>query len=82
MSIIGWSHINLGFPGCASDKEPACRCNAGDVRDAGSIPGWGRSPGVGNSKPLQYSYLENPMNRGAWQATVHRIAESDTTEVT
>ena len=54
MNIIGWSHINLGFPGCASDKEPACRCNAGDVRDAGSIPGWGRSPGVGNGKPLQY----------------------------
>ena len=60
-----------------SSKE--CTRNAGD---AGSIPGLGRSPGVGNSKPLQYSYLENPMNRGAWQATVHRIAESDTTEVT
>ena len=44
--------------------------NAGDTRDAGSIPGSGRSPGVGNSTPLHYSCLENPMDRGAWQATV------------
>ena len=40
--------------------------------DAGSIPGSGRSPGEGNGNPLQYSYLENPMDRGAWQAAVHR----------
>ena len=54
--------------------------NAGDVRDMGSIPGLGRSPGGGNGNPLQYSCLENPMDRGAWQATVHRIAkESDMT---
>ena len=50
--------------------------NAGDV---GSIPGLGRSPGEGNGNPLQYSCLENPMGRGAWQATVHSVAESDRT---
>ena len=46
----------------------------------GSIPGLGRSPGEGNDNPLQYSCLENPMDRGAWRATVHEAAESDTTE--
>ena len=51
--------------------------NAGDIRDAGSIPGSGRSLGGGHGNPLQYSCLENPMDRGAWQATVHRIAELD-----
>ena len=45
---------------------------AGDARDMGSIPGSGRSPGAGHGNPLQYSYLENPMDRGAWRATVHR----------
>ena len=45
--------------------------NAGDARDVGSIPGSRRSPGVGSGNPLQYSCLENPMDRGAWQATVH-----------
>ena len=49
--------------------------NAGDM---GSIPGWGRSPGEENGNPLQYSYLENPMDRGAWWATVHRVPESRT----
>ena len=49
--------------------------NAGDIRDAGSIPGLGRSPGEGNGSPLQYSCLENPMDRGAWQATVHGVAK-------
>ena len=48
----------------------------GDVRDASLIPGLGRSPGGGHGYPLQYSYLENPMDQGAWQATVHRITES------
>ena len=52
--------------------------NAGDVRDAGSIPGSGRSPGEGNGNPLQYSCLENSMDRGAWWATVHRITKSRT----
>ena len=50
--------------------------NAGDVRNAGLIPGSGRSPGEGNGNPLQYSCLENPMDRGAWRATVHRVAKS------
>ena len=50
--------------------------NAGDVGDIGSIPGLGRSPGVRNGNPLQYSCLGNPMDRGAWQATVHRVAKS------
>ena len=52
--------------------------NAGDVRDAGSIPGSGRSPGEGNVNPLQYSCLENPMDRGDWQATVHGVAKNQT----
>ena len=56
--------------------------NAGDLRDVGLIPGSGRSPGRGHDNPLQYSYLENLMDRGAWWATIHRVTESDTTEVT
>ena len=52
--------------------------NAADTRDAGSIPGSGRSSGEGNGNPLQYSYLENSMDRGAWQATVYRVAKSQT----
>ena len=55
---------------------------AGDVRDAGSIPGLRRSPGGGPGNALQYSCLENPMDRGAWWVTVHRVAESDTSETT
>ena len=50
--------------------------NARDIRDAGLIPGLGRSPGEGNGNPLQYSCLENPMDRGPWRATVHWIAKS------
>ena len=61
----------MGFPGGTSDKEPACQCKRHSL-----IPGWGRSPGGGNSNPLQYSCLENPMDRGAWPATVHGVAES------
>ena len=61
-----------GFSG-GSGKESAC--NAGDL---GSIPGWRRSPGKGNGNPLQYSGLENPMNRGALQATVRAVAKRQT----
>ena len=50
--------------------------NAGAVRDTGVIPGSGRSPGGGHGNPLQYSCLENPMDRGAWWATVHRVTQS------
>ena len=57
-----------GFPGDSEDKASAS--NAGDP---GSIPGLGRSPGEGNGNPLQYSCLENPMDRGAWRAIVHGL---------
>ena len=60
-----------GFPGGSNGKESAY--NAGAM---GSIPGLGRSPGEGNGSPLQYSCLENPMNREAWQATVHGVAKT------
>ena len=52
--------------------------NAGDTRDVGLIPGLGRSPGGGHGNPLQYFCLENPRDRGAWQATVHGVAKSQT----
>jgi len=63
----------MGFPGSSDSKESAC--NLGDL---GSIPGLGRSPGAGHGNPLQYSCLENSMDRGAWQATVHGVAKSQT----
>ena len=53
-------------------------CTAGATGDSGSIPGLGRSPGGGNGNPLQYFCLENPMDRGAWWATVHGVAKSQT----
>ena len=52
--------------------------SAGDIRDAGSVPGLGRSPRRGHSNPPEYSCLENPMDRGAWQATVHGVTKSPT----
>ena len=52
--------------------------NVGDTGDAGSIPGSGRSPGGGRGDPLQYSCLENPMDKGAWWATIHGVAKSRT----
>ena len=54
--------------------------NAGDIRDMGSIPGSGKTPGGGHGNPLQYSCLENSMDRGTWQARVHGVAESDRAE--
>ena len=65
----------MGFPGHSDGKESTC--NAGDP---GSIPGSGRSPGEGNDSPPQYSCLENPRDRGTWQATVHGVAKNWTTE--
>ena len=82
---VDWALISLGFleyrsmTGGASQvalmvKNPPA--NAGDGRDTGSIPGSGRSPGGRHGNPLQYSCLENPMDRGTWKATVHRVAKS------
>ena len=63
----------MGFPG--GPEVTASACSAGDP---GSIPEWGKSPGEGNGSPLQYSCLENPMEEGAWWATVHGVAKSRT----
>ena len=82
MQIIQYGAIkelgstDLDFPGGASGKEPICHC--GRHRHMDSIPGSGRSPGEGHGNPLQYSCLENPMDRGAWQATFHSITKSQT----
>ena len=65
----------MAFPGDPDSKESAC-----NVGDLGLIPGSGRSPGGGHGNPLQYSCLENPTDRGAWQATVYGVAKSQTTE--
>ena len=62
-----------GFPGGSTGKESAC-----NEEDPGSTPGSGRSSGNRNGNPLQYSCLENPMGRGAWRATVHGVAKSQT----
>ena len=68
--------LNGGFLGDSVVKnQPA---SAGDSRDMGSVPGSGRSPGVGDGNPFQYSCLENPMDKGAWQATVRGVAKSQT----
>ena len=69
-AVIEW----VGFPGGSMVKNSST--NAGDV---GSIPGLGRSPGEGNGKPLWCSCLENPMDRGTWWPTVHRVAEESDT---
>ena len=63
----------MGFPSGSDGKESVC-----NVGNLGSIPGLGRSPGEGNAYLFQYSCLENPMDGGAWQATVHGVAKSGT----
>ena len=65
-----------GFPGGSVGKESAF--SAGDARDTGLTPGSGRSPGGGHDNSLQYSCLKNPMVRGAWWATVHKVTKSQT----
>ena len=69
-------YIYISFPYSSVDKESAC--NAGDL---GSIPGSGRSPGEENDNELQYSCLENPMDRGTWQATVHWVTHKSWTQI-
>ena len=68
--------LSVGFPGSTVVKNQSA--NAGGATDVGLMPGSGRSPGEGNGNPLQYSCLENPMDRGAWWATVHGVAKSQT----
>ena len=76
--IIGipLAHVVMGFPGAAVVKNPPV--GAGDARDPGSIPGLGRSRGVGNGNQLQYSCLENFIDRGAWRVTVHKVTKNRT----
>ena len=64
--------LRKGFPGSASGKEPTCQCRRHKRGD--SIPGWGKSPRGGHDNPLQYSCLDNLLDRGAWRATVHWVA--------
>ena len=70
--------LYVGFPGGATGKEPTCQCRTHKRNREmwGSIPGLGRSPAGGHGKPLQYSCLDNPMDRGDWQATVHGVTKS------
>ena len=68
--------MGLGLPKWFSGKEQ--HANAGDARDKSSVPGSGRFPEVGDGKPLQSTYLENPMDRGTWWTIVHRFAKSRT----
>ena len=91
-SVLAWRIPGTGEPGglpsmgshrvgqasqvVLVEKNPPA--NAGDIRDMGSIPGSGRSPGGGHGNPLQYSCLENPMDRRAWRSTVHRVAKNQT----
>ena len=71
--------LSLGLLQWLSDKESSC--SAGDAGDVSSIPGSGRPPEGRHGNPLQYSCLKNPMDRGAWQAMVQRVTESDMTEL-
>ena len=78
--MMVWIYLSVSQVTLVVKNPPA---KTGDIRDLGSIPGSGRSPGEGNGNPLQYSCLENPTDRGAWQATVHGITKDlDMAEVT
>ena len=72
--VIDTKYVCVWLPRWLGNKESAC--NAGDIRDASSVTGSGRSPGEGNGNPFQYSCPENCMDRGAWWATVHVVAEN------
>ena len=74
------SEVRWGFPGGSVVRNSPA--NTGDIRDVNSIPGSGRSPGRGHGNPLQYSCLENPLDRGAWWAPIHGVTESYTTVAT
>ena len=69
--VLAFIMVTMGFPSDSDSKESAC-----NVGDTGSTPGSERSPGEGNGNPLQYSCLENAMDRGAWRGTVHGITKS------
>ena len=71
VSVYLFVYVYMGLPQWLNDKESACHAG-----DGGSIPGSGRSPGGGYGNPLQYSCLENLMNRGTWQAVVHRVTKN------
>ena len=75
-SMENWALYSLtgGFPGCTSGKEPTYECRR--LKKHGFDPWSGRYPGGGHSNPIQYSCLENPMDRGAWKSIVHRVAKS------
>ena len=75
-TIVSTYCVPEGFPGGSVVRNPPA--SAGDSRDRGSTPGLGRSPGGEHGNPLQYSCLENPLDRGAWRATVHGVAKSRT----
>ena len=78
--MTGKVYADRDFPGCASIKEFAHQRRR--HKRLGLIPGSGRSPGGGCGNPLQYSFLDNPLDRGAWQTVVYSISESDMTEAT
>ena len=81
--MVQWLRLCLAMQGVQAQSLLALvvkntPANAGDIRDVGSIPGSGKSPGGEHSNPLQCSCLENPMDGGAWRATVYRVAKSRT----
>ena len=72
VAFLMFSKVTTKLPQWLSGKDSVC--NVGTAGDVGSIPDWGRQPGGGHGNPFQYSCLENPKDRGAWQATVHGVA--------